>query len=93
MKGVDQMENLNVETFTKILLAAAKDDESKIQIIEAELAVVSDLMIVKVGELLDELDEIGYKSKKFQKIVNIKNNTECLIEMLDELKEGVSNDS
>lgn len=93
MKGVDQMENLNVETFTKILLAAAKDDESKIQIIEAELAVVSDLMIVKVGELLDELDEIGYKSKRFQEIANIKNNTECLFEMLDELKEGVSNDS
>lgn len=79
------MSTLNIDTFNDILLKAAKDEESKIKIIEAELGMVASMFMDEVGLLLDELEKNGYKSEQFQKIQNIKNNSERLLEMLEEL--------
>lgn len=82
------MSNLNLETFNNILFGAFKEQtpEKKIELIEMELTIVADVMMDKVGTLLDELAESGYKSEVFTEITNIKNNTECLITELQELK-------
>lgn len=80
------MSTLNIDTFNNILLKAAKDEESKIKIIEAELGMVANIFMDEIGLLLDELEESGYKSEQFQKIQNIKNNSERLLVMLEELQ-------
>lgn len=81
------MSTLNIDTFNDILLKAARDEESKIKIIEAELGMVANIFMDEVGLLLDELEKNGYKSEQFQKIQNIKNNSERLLEMLEELQD------
>ena len=80
------MSAFNIDTFNDILLKAAKDEESKIKIIEAELGMVANMFMDEVGLLLDELEKNGYKSEQFQKIQNIKNNSERLLEMLEQLQ-------
>lgn len=80
------MSTFNIDTFNDILLKAAKDEESKIKIIEAELGIVANMFMDEVGLLLDELEKNGYKSEQFQKIQNIKNNSERLLEMFEELQ-------
>ena len=84
------MSALNIDTFNEILLKAAKDEESKIKILEAELEMTADIFMSEVSILLDELEKNGYKSEQFQKIINIKDNTESLFVMLEELKNKVS---
>lgn len=81
------MSTLNIDTFNDILLKAARDEESKIKIIEAELGMVANIFMDEVCLLLDELKKNGYKSEQFQKIQNIKNNSERLLEMLEELQD------
>lgn len=80
------MSTLNIDTFNEILLKAAKDEESKIKIIEAELELTANIYYSEVAVLLDELKQTGYKSEQFQKIQNIKDNSERLLEMLEELQ-------
>ena len=72
--------------FNEILLKAAKDEESKIKIIEAELEMIANIFYSEVAVLLDELEQTGYKSEQFQKIQNIKDNSERLLEMLEKLQ-------
>ena len=88
------MSTFNLDTFNEILLKAAKDEESKIKILEAELEMTADIFYSEVAILLDELEKNGYKSEQFQKIINIKNNTEGLLVMVEELKskEGKENE-
>ena len=80
------MSTFNIDTFNDILLKAAKDEKSKIKIIEVELGMTASIYMDQVALLLDELEENGYKSEQFQKIQNIKNNFERLIEMFEELQ-------
>ena len=80
------MSTLNIDTFNDILLKAAKDEESKIKILETELEITSNIYYSEVAVLLDELEQTGYKSEQFQKIQNIKDNAVRLIEMLEELR-------
>lgn len=86
---MSKISTLNIDTFNGILLEAAKDEESKIKILEAELEIVASLYMAEVAKLLDELENNGYKSEQFQKIINLKNNTESLFVMHDELKSKV----
>ena len=81
------MSTLNIDTFNEILLKAAKDEESKIKILEAELEMTANIYYSEVAILLDELVQTGYKSEQFQKIQNIKDNSERLIEMVEKLKD------
>ena len=81
------MSTLNIDTFNEILLKAAKDEESKIKILEAELEMTANIYYSEVAVLLDELVQTGYKSEQFQKIQNIKDNSERLIEMVEKLKD------
>lgn len=80
------MSTLNIDTFNDILLKAAKDEESKVKILEAELEMTSNIYYSEVAVLLDELEQTGYKSEQFQKVQNIKNNAVRLIVMLEELR-------
>lgn len=80
------MNTLNIDTFNEILLKAAKDEESKVKILETELEMTSNIYYSEVAVLLDELEQAGYKSEQFQKIQNIKDNSERLFEMLEELQ-------
>lgn len=80
------MNTLNIDTFNEILLKAAKDEESKIKIIEAELEMAANIFYSEVAVLLDELKQMGYKSEQFQKIQNIKDNSERMLEMLEKLQ-------
>lgn len=80
------MSTLNIDTFNDILLKAAKDEESKVKILEAELEMTSNIYYSEVAVLLDELEQTGYKSEQFQKVQNIKNNAVRLIEMLEKLR-------
>lgn len=80
------MNTLNIDTFNDILLQAAKDEESKIKIIEAELKMTANIFYSEVAVLLDELEQSGYKSEQFRKIQNIKDNTERLFEILEKLQ-------
>ena len=72
-------------------MQASKDEESKVKILEAELAMVADIFYSEIAILLDELVDNGYKSEQFQKILNIKNNSERLLEMYEELKSRAEN--
>lgn len=79
------MAELNIETFNTILLKAAKDENAKIKLIEAELEMAAVLLLDKTAELLEELELKGYKSKIFQEIKNIKDNVGFLQEELERL--------
>ena len=68
------------------MLKAAKDEESKVKILEAELEMTSNIYYSEVAVLLDELEQTGYKSEQFQMVQNIKNNAVRLIERLEELR-------
>lgn len=78
---------LNIETFTEILLKAAKDDEGKLKILEGELSIIAQKMDALVYEFLDELEESGYRSEKFDNLMTFKHNTEPLLKMYLELKQ------
>jgi len=79
------MAELNIETFNTILLKAAKDENTKIKLIEAELEVAAAFLIDKTAELLEELELKGYDSKIFQEIKNITDNVDFLQEELERL--------
>lgn len=83
------MSELNINTFNNILLKAAKDDVSKIKILEAEMSMIADMYYDEIGILLDELVEKGYDSEQFQKIKNIKANTENILEMIQKLERKI----
>lgn len=87
------MSKIGINAFNQILLAAAQSDESKIEILRAELEMVQVIFLEKVGELLDELDANGYESEKFQEIRNVKNNTEHIFAMLDALEKQIEKPS
>lgn len=78
--------SLNIDEFNEIIEKAVKDDVSKIEILEAELSIASEVFFTELGILLDELVENGYESKQFTKIQNIKANTNHLLTQIDELK-------
>lgn len=82
------MATLNLESFNEILFGALKDTstQGKIDMIRAELEMVANVFMEACGEVLDELEQNGYKSEKFDKVMNIKNNTEHLLEQLEELE-------
>ena len=86
------MSTFNINTFNDILLTAAKDEESKIKILEAELEITANIFYSEVAVLLDELEQTGYKSEQFQKIQNIKDNSESLLKMLEELQNKVESE-
>lgn len=78
--------SLNIDTFNEIIENAVKEDVSKIEILEAELSIASEVFFTELGILLDELVENGYESKQFTKIQNIKASTNHLLTQIDELK-------
>lgn len=80
---------MNINTFNNILLKAAKDDVSKLKILEAEMSMIADMYYDEIGILLDELVEKGYDSEQFQKIKNIKANTENILEMIQKLERKI----
>ena len=80
------MEGLNINTFNEILLKHTKDEESKRKLLEAELDMVFDLFMDEMIKLLEELEETGYKSEQFQKLINIKNNSLQIVEQLKEME-------
>ena len=83
---------LNIDTFNDIILQAAKDDKAKLEILEAELAMVADLFYNEVASFLDELLESGYTSERFTRIQNIKNNSETLLERVEKLRAEAGDD-
>ena len=83
---------LNIDTFNDIILQAAKDDKAKLEILEAELAMVADLFYNEVACFLDELLESGYTSERFTRIQNIKNNSETLLERVEKLRAEAGDD-
>lgn len=80
---------MTIDKFNNILLKAAKDDVSKLKILEAEMSMVADMYYDEIGILLDELVEKGYDSEQFQKIKNIKANTENILEMIQKLERKI----
>lgn len=82
------MPKLNINTFNEVLLQYCKDDDSRIELLENELEMVSVILWDEIAALLDELEDTGYNSEQFTKIQTIKNNTEHIIEKLEELKGG-----
>lgn len=86
------MAKLNLETFNEILFGALKDDspEGKLEMIKAELQIVQNIMFDMIGDLLDELHDSGYQGETFLKIENLKSNTECLIEQMEELEKQIN---
>lgn len=80
---------MTIDKFNNILLKAAKDDVSKLKILEAEMSMVADMYYDEIGILLDELVEKRYDSEQFQKIKNIKANTENILEMIQKLERKI----
>ena len=80
------MSNLNIETFNKILLKYAGDEDAELKLLIAEMGIISELFMNKVGLLLDELVDYGYNSNLFTEIKNIKNNSEQIVKRIEELK-------
>ena len=82
------MSKLNLDSFNEILFGALKDNstEGKIKMLEAELGMVANIFYSEVAVLLDELEQTNYQSDQFQKILNIKSNSESLLEQLEQLK-------
>ena len=80
------MSNLNIDTFNKILLKYAGDEDVELKLLVAEMGIISELFMDKVGLLLDELVDYGYTSNLFTEIKNIKNNSEQIVKRIEELK-------
>ena len=87
------MSKLILDSFNEILFRALKDNstEKKIEILEAEVGMVANIFYSEVAVLLDELEQTNYQSDQFQKILNIKSNSESLLEQLEQLK-GAENE-
>lgn len=88
------MPKLNMQTFNEILLKYCKDDNARIELLEHQLEMAANIMWDEIAILLQELEDTEYNSEQFKKIKAIKNNTETIIEKLEELeakqKEGVN---
>lgn len=84
-----KMGKLNLESFNKILLGALKDNSPKgqLEMIKAELSMVFEMITAETGDLLDELEEYGYKSERFDRIKTIKKNSELLVIKMLKLEE------
>ena len=82
------MPKLNINSFNEVLLQFCNDDDSRIELLENELEMVSAILWDEIANLLQELEDNEYNSKQFTKIQTIKNNTVCIIEKLEELKGG-----
>lgn len=80
------MPKLNIQTFNEVLLKYCKDDDSRIELLERQLSIVADIMWDEVARLLQELEDADYNSEQFTRIKTIKNNTEHIIEKLEELE-------
>jgi len=82
---------LNIESFNDILFGALKDQSpmGKMKLIEAELNTVANMLYEEMAYLMDELEEKGYESKRFEKIKNIKNNSENLLIEYERLRKEV----
>lgn len=82
------MNKLNLETFNDILFGALKDQsvEGQIKLLKAELNMIGDMLFSETAELLDELEQCGYKSERFTRIKNIKSNSEGLLLKLEGLE-------
>lgn len=80
------MSKLNIDTFNKILLKYAGDEDAELKLLIAEMGIISELFMDKVGLLLDELVDYGYTSNLFTEIKNIKNNSEQIVKRIEELK-------
>lgn len=83
------MGKLNLESFNKILLGALKDNSPKgqLEMIKAELSMVFEMITAETGDLLDELEDYGYQSERFDRIKRIKKNSEPLVIKMLELEE------
>ena len=94
------MSKLDLEKFNEILMGGLKDQslEGKKKFLETELAVISDVFMEKVMDVLDELEQNGYDSPKFRELQTIKGNSVFLFEQLHEIekklaeKEGAAGD-
>lgn len=82
------MARLNLEGFNDILFKALKNNnpEGRLKLLEAEMSLIADEFIRETAILLDELEETGYESEQFKKILNIKANSEGLLDQIEELK-------
>lgn len=85
------MSNLNIETFNKILLKYAGDEDAELKLLIAEIGIISELFMDKVGLLLDELVDYGYNSNLFTEIKSIKDNSEQIVKRIEELKGDKNN--
>lgn len=77
---------LNITNFNNILLKHCKDDKSKIELLKKELEAACSIIWDEMAVLLQELADTNYNSKQFEIIKNIKDNTEHIIEQLEELE-------
>ena len=82
------MPKLNINSFNEVLLQFCEDNDSRIELLENELEMVSAILWDEIANLLQELEDTNYNSMQFTKIQTIKNNSECIIEKLEELKGG-----
>lgn len=89
------MKHFNLNTFNDILKTALKDQspKGKLELIEAELNMIGDMLFGEMAELMDELEKAGYKSERFSRIMNIKNNTEGLVMEAEELRKQIKEES
>lgn len=85
------MKHFNLDTFNDILTSALKDQspKGKLELIEAELKMIADMLFNEMAELMDELEQAGYKSERFSRIMNIKSNTEGLSWKAEELRKQI----
>ena len=83
------MPKLTLESFNDIIMGAMKDasDEKRLELYDMELRVVGEMLSDAVADLLDELEASGYHSEHFDKILNIKANTESLVNEAEALRE------
>lgn len=88
------MKHFNLDTFNDILTSALKDQspKGKLELIEAELSMIADMLFNEMAELMDELEQAGYQSERFSRIMNIKSNTEGLLMEAAELRKQISED-
>lgn len=85
------MSKLNIDTFNQILVKYSREKDAELKLLTAEMGIISELFMNKVGLLLDELVNYGYTSDLFTEIINIKDNSEHIIKRIEELKGDENN--
>lgn len=85
------MEGLTIVKFNEILFGALEKQtpEEKIEILEKEIELAAGLLFDEMGELMDELEEKGYESKRFTKAKNIAHSMMKMSEQEEMLKKEI----